>query len=95
MNAHVYRYEFGPDVANDDIEVAIVMAIMAAESLYGEAEVRLNARYFFDAERHACVIDVATELGASFNKLFMGFLSRECGPDSFKVHPLAERKAAA
>ena len=35
-------------------------AIIAAEALHGQAEVRLSMRYLFGDEKHACVIDADT-----------------------------------
>jgi hypothetical protein len=95
MTVEVYRYEFVVDVVTEDVEAALVMAIMGAESLFGETDVRLQARHFFDPERRACVVNVSTEVGAAFNKLFAGFVARECGKDSFTVRPLRERMEEA
>jgi hypothetical protein len=81
----VYRYTFPPGVPIEDVEAALVLAVLAAESLYGESQARLDAAHAFDADRRACVIDAGTAVGRDVNRLFTGFLTREFGPGSFKV----------
>ena len=85
MRAEVFRYEFGPTIPMADVEGSLVLAIMGIESLHGETETRLDAAHFFDREKHACVIDASTEVGRDFNRLFVGYLRRELGSDSFRV----------
>ena len=58
---------------------------MAAESLHGQAQVRLDAAHAVDAEKRSCVVDASTPVGRDLNRLFIGFVSREFGPDSFEV----------
>jgi hypothetical protein len=85
MCAEVYRYSFAAIVQMDDVEASLVLAILAAESLHGEDQVRLDAAHFLDREGCACVIDAATDVGRDINRLFTGFLRREFGGDSFAV----------
>ena len=75
MPADAYRYKFAAEVQMDDVEASLVLAILATESLHGEAQVRLDAGHFLDREQRTCVIDAATEVGRDFNRLFMGFLA--------------------
>ncbi len=89
MNREVYRYTFSEDVPIDDIEESLVLAIMAAESLHGESQVRLDAGHFFDSEQRACVIDAGSDVGRDLNRLFIGFLRREFGEDAFQVRRVA------
>ena len=85
MPADAYRYKFAAEVQMDDVEASLVLAILATESLHGEAQVRLDAGHFLDRDQRTCVIDAATEVGRDFNRLFMGFLRREFGSGSFTV----------
>ena len=85
MPSNVYRYKFARTVAMEDVESTVVLAIMAAESLHGEAQTRLDAAHFLDPAMRACVIDAGTPVGRDLNRLFIGFVSREFGPDSFDV----------
>ena len=85
MERDVYSYAFQSTVPSEDVEAALLLAALAAESLHGEAQVRLDAGYFFDKERRLCAVDASKAVGKDFNRLFLGFLSRECGADAFSV----------
>jgi len=85
MTREVYRYEFQPDVPMDEVEVSLVLAIVAAECLHGETQVRLDASHILDADRHAGVVDGGTDVGKDINRLLVGFLRREFGEDAFTV----------
>lgn len=90
MTSEVYRYNFVPGLPLEDIEASLVLAIMSAESLHGEAQVRLDAAHFFDRDQRACVIDASTPVGRDVNRLFVGFVSREFGEDVFRVERVNE-----
>ncbi|MBI1900550.1 MAG: hypothetical protein HYS13_05485 [Planctomycetia bacterium] len=85
MPKDLYRYVFTPQVPTEEIEASLLLAGMAAESLHGEAQVRLDAAHYLDPDRRACVIDAGTPVGRDLNRLFVGFVSREFGPDAFRV----------
>jgi hypothetical protein len=88
MALDVYRYGFSVDVSVEDLETSLLLAILSAESLHGEAQVRLDAAHYFDADQRACVIDASTPVGRDVNRLFVGFLRREFGEDAFSVERL-------
>src|SRR5947209_17939355 len=88
MQKDLYRYRFGPEVPVEEIEATLVLTLFALESLYGEAQVRLDAAHRLDTEQRRCVIDASTEVGRSFNKVFTGFLHREFGAAAFTVERL-------
>jgi len=81
----LYRYGFRFDLKTEEVEETLLLAILGAESLHGESQVRLDAAHFFDAEKRACVIEANTTVGRDLNKLFVGFMRREFGEDTFKV----------
>lgn len=85
MSAVVYRYKFATNVPIEEIEASVVLAIMAAESLHGQTQVRLDAAHAVDPAKRTCVIDVSTLVGQDLNRLFAGFVTREFGPDAFDV----------
>ena len=89
MNQRIFRYVFDPSVPIEEIEASLVLAIMATESLHGQSDVRLAAAHDLDAAKHTCVIDAETVVGRDLNRLFIGFLSREFGEDSFRVEHVA------
>jgi hypothetical protein len=85
MSQELYRYSFVPDVPFEDVEASLLLAVLAAECLHGESQVRLDAGHYFDPEHSTCVIDATTPVGRDFNRLFVGFIAREFGEDSFQV----------
>jgi hypothetical protein len=94
MNAAVYRYVFEPGISIEDAEAALLLAILAAEALHGEAQVRLDAGHYFDAEQRRCVINADTAVGQDVSRLFVSFLAREFGPESFRTERIAAGELA-
>ena len=90
MNTEVYRYTFASSVPFEEVESSLVLAIMAAESLHGQSQVRLDAAHAIDSEKCSCVIDASTPVGRDLNRLFIGFINREFGPDSFTVERIED-----
>jgi hypothetical protein len=89
MTSNLYRYVFSAEVPVEEVEASLVLALFAVESLHGEAQTRLDARHWLDAERRACVVDAGTPVGRALNRLFVGFLRREFGEAAFRVERLA------
>jgi len=87
----MYRYTFVPDVSMEEVESALLLAIMTTESLHGEAQTRLDAAHYLDPAKRACVIDADTTVGRDLNRLFTGFLGREFGADAFTVERVEEQ----
>ena len=85
MNRDLYRYTFSPELPAEEIEAALVLALLATESLHGESQTRLDAAHYVDGAHHVCVVDALTRVGKDLNRLFVGFLRREFSPDSFRV----------
>jgi hypothetical protein len=90
MTKDLYRYTFKPDVPLEDIEASLLLAVLATESLHGEAQVRLDTAHFFDPDQRTCVIDASTPVGRDVNRLFVGFARREFGDDAFRVERVNE-----
>lgn len=88
MAKEIYRYAFSADVPLEEVEASIVLSIFAVESLHGETETRLREAHYFDASVRKCVVDASNDVGRDFNKIFLGFLMREFGPDGFEVEQL-------
>ncbi len=85
MTKDFYRYTIRSDIPIEEVEASLLLAIMATESLHGQAQVRLDTAHAVDAEKRSCVLDTSTPVGRDLNRLFIGFLSREFGPDAFSV----------
>ena len=88
MTKDIYRYSFSPPVPLEEIEATLLLALWGAESLHGESQVRLDATHLLDRTRRVCVIDAGSTVGLDINRLFVGFLRREFGEDSFRVERL-------
>jgi hypothetical protein len=80
-----YCYTFDANVPLHDVEITLLLALVAVESLHGETQVRLDAKHDVDADRRACTIDAATPVGRDLNRLFVGFARREYGEGTFRV----------
>ena len=81
----VRHYTFKTTIPAGDVEETLLLAVLAAEGLHGQSEVRLEAAYDFDHEQHACVIDCGSEVGRDICRMFTGFALREFGEDAFRV----------
>jgi hypothetical protein len=85
MTRDVYRYEFQSEVPAVEVETTLVLSIFGVESLHGESQTRLDVQHAFDAKKRVVVIDASTAVGRDLNRLFIGFMTREFGPGSFRV----------
>jgi hypothetical protein len=92
-----YQYTFSPSIDIADVEATVTLAALATESLHGEARMQLEGHHAFDADKRTCVIDASGEVGRDFNQLFLGFMTREFGRESFRVsrNPNVTGSAAA
>jgi hypothetical protein len=45
MRRALYRYSFAAEIPLEEVEVTLVLALLGAESLYGEAQVRLDVGF--------------------------------------------------
>ena len=97
MAADVYRYVFQAVVPAVEVESTLVLSLLAVEALHGESQTRLDAGHAFDRRLRVVVIDAATAVGRDLNRVFIGFVTREFGPEAFRVErvkPAAEPAAA-
>lgn len=85
MSGSAFRYQFDDSIGMDDVEAAFVLAIFATESIHGESDTRLLAEHAMDLDKRTCVIDSSSSVGRDLNRLFVGFLTRELGPDVITV----------
>ena len=80
-----YRYRFDARVPLKDAEETLLLGVLAAEGLHGEARVAMGACYSFDAERRACAIDASGHVGRDLALIFTSLLIHEFGRDAFRV----------
>jgi hypothetical protein len=93
MRGAIYRFTFDESVCMADAEATLQLAILGAESLFGESTVRMDAAYSIDEDRHVCVVDARNEVGRCICQIFTGYLGRELGPDAFRVRAVPEQRS--
>jgi hypothetical protein len=81
----IYRYTLGASVPAEEVEVTLLLAIIATEALHGEVQSRLDVSHTYDPDRRVVAIDASTPAGRDLSKLLAGFLSTEFGADSCTV----------
>ena len=81
----IQKFSFKPSVDLEQAEGTLLLSIIAAEALHGQATVRLEACYLFSEEKQACVIEHRGKVSDDIIKIFTGFLIHEFGEDSFSV----------
>jgi len=94
VSRNVYRYRFNKSVPMQDVEESLLLAVLAAECLYGEARVRLDAGYSISEEKRAIVVDASTQVGHDICRIFTGFAIKEFGEDGFHVERVSEPATA-
>ena len=90
MNREVYRYHFPHGTSIEAVQESLLLAVLAVECLRGDSVVRLDAAYYFDEEKRACVIDATTDVGRDISRIFAGFLTKEFGEDGFSVRKVTQ-----
>ena len=85
MNREVYRYRFKEKISLKEIEDSLFLSVLATESVFGRSRIRLDASFYLDKKKRACVIDASTEVGRHIASVFTGFLMQEFGEDAFRV----------
>jgi len=90
VSKSIYRYKFREGQRMQAVEETLLLSILATECLYGEARVRLDARYSTSEGKRAVVVDATTEIGRAVCRVFTGFAIKEFGAESFKVERIEQ-----
>lgn len=85
MFEQAYRYRFADRVDLQDAGDTLLLAVLAAEGLFGAARVRMDLAFAVDETIYVIVVDASTNVGRAVNGIFTAFVSREFGPDAFCV----------
>lgn len=88
MSQDVYRYSFDEKTSLPEVRDSLMLAVLSAEGIHGRARVRLDAAFYLDEKKRACVVDAATPVGQTIAQIFTGLLTREFGEDAFTVERL-------
>lgn len=81
-----YRYRFKPDIPIREVTDSLMLAVLAAECLYGRSRIHLEADFRLIPGQRSCEITAATDVGCAIARIFTGFLTREFGENAFNVH---------
>ena len=88
-----YQFRINPPTGFAEAEMSLQLALVALEGLYGEARIRLEARYHVDEPRRTLSVDVRTGAGEALAQIFASMMIREFGNDSFSVARIAAENA--
>jgi len=84
-----HRYQFREGIALRDVEDTLLLACLAAEGIFSEARVYLDAAYAIDREVRTLTVDAADPVGQFISTVFTAFALKEFGRDTFTVRRLA------
>lgn len=85
MTREFYRYRFRSDIDLHDAEDTLLLSIIAAEGLFGEARARMDVAYAVDPTIHTIIVDASTDVGQAMSAIFAAFALREFGRHAVDV----------
>ena len=88
--AQACRFKFKKRLGKDEIEDQLGIAVLAAESAFGEAKVRLYARYAASEDR--AVIDVSSRVGQHIAESLIRLMTKKYGETSFSVERIRTKE---
>ena len=88
MFEHGYNFKFLSASALRDAEKTLLLAMVAAEGLHGEARVRMDAPYIVDKDLNTITVGTSTVVGEDIASIFTAFLIKELGQNKFLVRRL-------
>ncbi|MGC9455244.1 MAG: hypothetical protein ACP5HU_10320 [Phycisphaerae bacterium] len=89
MNRIGYRYRFSRDIDHGEARDTLVLALLAAEGLFGHTRVRMDAAWAEDETLQVLVVDAATLVGMTVCLIFTAFLTAEFGAEGFDVRQVS------
>lgn len=91
MIRSVYKYNFSKLIPMNDIADSLMLAALAAESLHGRSEMKMDAAFCLNTRTRTCVIDAETQVGCDIARMFTGFITKGFGEQSFSVERTEDR----
>ena len=85
MSRMGYRYRFASDVQLHEAKKSLLLAVLAAEGLFGRTRVRMDSIFAIDKSINVLVIDAGTIVGTTISLIFTSFLTAEFGDGGFDV----------
>ena len=83
-----YKYQFSKRVRLRDAEDTLLLALLAAEGIYGRPRVRMDSAYAVDPALRTIVVDSSTDVGQDVCGIYTSFLTKEFSAGAFAVRPL-------
>lgn len=91
----LYRFRFTDDTPDGKIAQRLLLAAINVENLFGEAQMRLDAKFHIDRASRVVEIDRSTEVGQCIAKLFTRYISKEFGDGCYTVERVTEHDEPA
>ncbi|HOD84223.1 MAG TPA: hypothetical protein PKG77_22595 [Phycisphaerae bacterium] len=85
MNRIGYRYRFKTDARLKEARGCLLLALLAAEGLFGYCRLCQDVRCYWDQSINVFVIEAGTPVGIALNLIFTAFLSAELDSGDFDV----------
>ena len=85
MHTTHFHFRLNYNINLEEAEALLQRAILAAEGLYGCAEVVLHAGYRRDEESHAIYVDSSGQVGQTVSRIFAAFMIDAWGLEAFSV----------
>lgn len=80
-----YSYKFRNQDHLNEAQDTMLLALLAAEGLFGRCRVRMDAAWAADETINVIVIDAQTLVGTAVSLIFTAFLNADIGADAFDV----------
>jgi len=85
-----YRFRFTNEIPMGNIAQRLLLAAINTENVFGEAAMRLDAKFRIDKAARIVEIDRDTEIGRHIAKLFVSYIAKEFGNGCYAVERVAE-----
>ncbi|MCA9311402.1 MAG: hypothetical protein KDA21_09375 [Phycisphaerales bacterium] len=85
MDSTVLRFSFDDGVDFTEAELTLHLALLAAEGVFGPAEIRVNFAYRAVPEEACIEIEGGTFVNELIARMFVSLLLNEFGREAFKV----------
>lgn len=79
------------EITFEEASLTLKMCVLAAKSLHGESQFRLDSPFYLEIDSQSFLIDLESKTGRDLNLLFIGFLRKEFGPESFWTERVEEK----
>jgi len=84
-----YRYHFAKDTDRREAEDTLLLALLAAEGLFGRCRVRMDSAWAVDESINVIVIDAGTLVGMTVNLIFTAFITAEFPASAFDMRQVS------